>query len=349
LIPVRLAPGEDEILSSWLIRNAVANGTDPLGFAENVWWGWRPWTVDFARHTPDARLRELADATGMGAERLRRMTLAPAIRTVLGFLPDRRKAWPWVVPLGTRNRYRTGGLHFCPACLESKTPYMKRAWRLSWNVACPVHGILLETRCPECGLPFSPHLVDYRRPDFRRCTRCGYDLRRVPAVAADPDTLAVQGKMTEAAAGSDPEGAFSEIRDFVLLFRNARRLRGPLPELASRAGIDPEAPEVMRERGVPFDAASAPNRGLFLKAGAALAKDPASRIAELFRRAGLTRKYVLQLCPARSEKMGEVLRNLPGPASPDPGGPRRGSPGCRRSPRSREEVEKAMDEIRRYL
>ena len=34
---IDVTPFEDEILSSWLIRNSILHGTDPIGFTESIW------------------------------------------------------------------------------------------------------------------------------------------------------------------------------------------------------------------------------------------------------------------------------------------------------------------------
>ena len=55
-----LSPLTDELLSSWLIRNAIANGSDPAHFSAAIWGKWRAWTVDFDRQTPVSKIHSLS-------------------------------------------------------------------------------------------------------------------------------------------------------------------------------------------------------------------------------------------------------------------------------------------------
>jgi len=101
--------------------------------------------------------------------------------------------WPWVLPLGSRNRRRYGGLQFCPPCLaEDTTPYFRRSWRLAWHVGCVRHGTLLTDHCGCCRAPVEPHRTLAGDVTLCRCPSCGHDLRESSTASVCSDALAFQ-------------------------------------------------------------------------------------------------------------------------------------------------------------
>ena len=111
-------PRPDELLSSWIIRNSVAHGSDPMGWVYGFWGEWRAWTRDIDRDLPGDKAARLARFSRLSPETIRAMTLAPAVERMLGKTPGVNQAWPWVIPTGRRNRSVVGGLQFCPECLQ---------------------------------------------------------------------------------------------------------------------------------------------------------------------------------------------------------------------------------------
>jgi len=198
-------PYHDELLSSWIIRSALSQGTDPMGWSYGLWMDWRGWTRDIDRDVPTEIFGMIARACDVSVATLRSMTLKPILLPLLGEAAFRPTVgWDWVTPLGARNRSRTNGLHFCPDCLSESNPYAPKQWRLSWNTICPKHGTQLLLSCPKCGQVFSPHLIEYFHPHFYRCTQCGYDLRKAEAPQGEPDVLTLQSHMNALAFQHQP-------------------------------------------------------------------------------------------------------------------------------------------------
>lgn len=192
--PIEIKPFNDELLSSWLIRTSLANGSDPSGLAGAIWGKWRVWTVDIDRSVPIDKLFALSQVSGMSIERLKAMTLQPIINSILNQNNlNSKQAWQWVIPTGGRNRTRINGLHFCTECLKENPVYFKRSWRLAWNTVCPKHHILLSITCPGCGFAISPHLVSYENVDLRCCVVCHHDLTQMPTIKADKSVVDLQG------------------------------------------------------------------------------------------------------------------------------------------------------------
>jgi hypothetical protein len=150
--PIHPAPFPGEALLSWLGRIAQSYGqtaadllTHDLGVEasghENL---------DVA--APPRMIPVLSNKTGQSVDRISRMTIAGSAPNVLDMRPLRV---PW-------RRHRSGRrrtfvhatcveiglfdrIHACRVCLaETRTPWIRLAWRVPWIGSCPDHGLLLE-------------------------------------------------------------------------------------------------------------------------------------------------------------------------------------------------------------
>ena len=186
LAPSRLAlplsPQPDEVFTSWLVRLAAAHGLPTGAFCNLIAGGKTEFNRDMDGPTCERILVALAALTGFRAERLRQEhtfggfggRLFPQARTTT--------ANRWVLPVGTVVN-RKPALQFCTACLAAdKTPYFRRAWRLSLFAVCPVHAVRLRHLCPECSAVISP-VRGHLRHELGAtplCWQCRSDLRGAP-------------------------------------------------------------------------------------------------------------------------------------------------------------------------
>ena len=190
---IHVAVLPDELLSTWLVRAALAQGCDPMHLTGWLWPRWRAWTVDRDRGLREDRLAILAARSGVDALRLEAATLRPLLKAVAPSVRADRSTWPWMLAQGSRNRRRSGGLQFCPPCLaEDATPYFRRAWRLVWHVGCARHRTLLADHCGRCQALVEPHRVRSSDLTLCRCPGCGHDLRRTTTAAVCAEALAFQ-------------------------------------------------------------------------------------------------------------------------------------------------------------
>jgi len=213
-----LPPLTDELLSSWLIRNAIANGSDPAHFTIAIWDKWRAWTIDLDRDIPIDKLNELSLSSGLDQNLLQSMTLFPTVSKILPNSLNKLTAWKWVIPTGGRNRTKVNGMHFCPICLSNKPYYFKKSGRLAWNTACSTHRCLLISHCPKCNTMISPHLVIYDQPYINLCHSCGFNLVESPTVKASDDALSLQSLLNEAIITEDSTCFPLDIKDIKDLF-----------------------------------------------------------------------------------------------------------------------------------
>ena len=356
-----LRPLHGEILSSWIIRNALKAGTDPLGWVGGIWPHWRAWTRDIDRHIPHDRLAELASMCETDTESLHRLTLEPFITYLSGdgeLSP--RKAWPWVIPTGRRNLVQTNGLHFCPQCLKEEAPYLKRAWRLSWNTACETHGTLLALHCPTCNTVFSPHRIEYTSPGIGRCISCGFDLGGIETDVADSGALLLQRELNLVLEGNilgkrwgvfdhvdDPAiEAFAFVRSMAVFLRRFSRQEARFANFISEFDNLPAGDEDTRVAGTSIDAVSAKMRHFYFAIVQRLFDLGESGIVELLQRHGVMAN-LLEPSKSGSSAYRRIADRMPRVERS------KRAPSVRKQeirPRSREEVEALFDkEIRPFI
>ena len=205
VLPVRFPPLPDELLSSWFVRLAHANGEKSHSLGFRVFHGEcnfiQGGDLNLDRGHDAEALAILAYVTKTSTQQVAASTLG----AYAGFLWDEISAHGvrrWVMPILNKRGERTGyGLQACAECLrDDSTPYFRRSWRLALQVACPFHGRLLMDRCPECNTPLVLHRGDVGvftpQPESsaRWCSYCRADLAEAAASsdALDADALDFQ-------------------------------------------------------------------------------------------------------------------------------------------------------------
>lgn len=168
----------DELFSSWLIRSSLANGCDPLAFADAIWPKWRVWTIDIDREIPQEKLESLAKSCRVPIQELDGSTLWVTASRVSNKVLPKKNFWDWILTVGARNRRRSGGLQYCPACLtDDESPYFRKYWRYAWHTVCEKHGVILLDRCHGCRGAIQPHRLSAEMKNVTNCPVCKSDLR----------------------------------------------------------------------------------------------------------------------------------------------------------------------------
>lgn len=188
LWPAHPKPLPDELLSSWLVRIARANGLKLQTFCVQVFGQERQlWNRDIDRLAPAWLLRSLAERTRTP---LRRVVDTTLLR-YQGTLYDRWRATGqlrWILCTGVYHRKRRAfGTLYCPRCLtDDAEPYFRTSWRVAVLCHCARHGVELLDRCPRCGEPLAFHRRELGKPQsvdsgqMNGCHACGADLRDAP-------------------------------------------------------------------------------------------------------------------------------------------------------------------------
>lgn len=183
----------DESLNSWLIRSSIANGSDPKSFYVALFNKYKAWYKDIDKYLPHEQTLQLSKLTSLDPQQVHNLTLEPHIKKIVHKRKlNRNSLWCFVIPTGRRGLSRVNGIHFCPECLKSSNPYLKRQWRLSWNIGCSIHKIKLLNKCQKCNTVFAPQQLNYDNPYIYFCTSCGLDLRDSKTYGVDKVALKFQ-------------------------------------------------------------------------------------------------------------------------------------------------------------
>ncbi|WP_081527258.1 TniQ family protein [Chromobacterium violaceum] len=195
MLPMHPQPRPGEILSSWLVRLAFANGFMLHTFYDKLL-GYRTpiWSRDIDRDPPLALLTLLARHTGHSVAELQPLTLLSYQGQLFEWPATGH--WSWVRPVGVYHRQRKRpGMQFCPLCLaRPPEAYYRLPWRLALYVVCEHHQCVMEECCPACHTPiaFHRHGIGRRKTiddqALRLCSRCHFDLASMnPVFCAWPD------------------------------------------------------------------------------------------------------------------------------------------------------------------
>lgn len=193
LWPAHPHPLPDELLSCWLVRIAHANGLKIQTFCQHEFGAqYQIWNRDIDRGAPAWLLRHVTEHTGQSEQRVTATTLNPHQGTLFG-QQNKSGQLRWILPLNIYHRTRLGfGLQFCPRCLASPPePYYRRAWRVGFYTFCPIHGMMLLDRCPNCGKGIAFHRTELGHREsgesiaLNHCGTCGFDLAQASSEPID--------------------------------------------------------------------------------------------------------------------------------------------------------------------
>lgn len=219
----------DELLSSWLIRNAFAHGCSLMSLTGSLWPTWRCWTVDLDRGLTAEQIEPLVRLSGVSGADICSSSLHPIAQVLNPGLDTKKGVWPWVLALGRRNRRSAGGLQICPICLSEQIPYYRISSRLAWHTCCEKHLVRLIDCCPRCEAPLQPHLLEQGASDLGHCNRCNACLsRELDELGFAPGALAFQLAGDKALLGMQRDGAISISCEASEWFYRARFVSGVL-------------------------------------------------------------------------------------------------------------------------
>ncbi len=347
-LPVPLLP--DELLSSWLVRAAFAQGCDPLVLTGWLWPGWRIWTGDPDRGLSPERNNVLEKVSGIPACAFQRTFLEDIAKRVARYYRKKR-AWPWILVLGTQNRNRKSGLLYCPACLrEDPTTYYKISWRLGWHTVCEKHGIRLLDACPRCHAPLEPHRLSMG-DSMSQCARCGYALEK--AAVSRGSTHALEFQRMGNSVASSGTGSFGNMRissyewfrlarSFINLARKVSvKHTGAMADMFSLLGID-LASLTPPATGLPWEFLSVKERESFGSVVGILLHTGPQTFLEIARKCGVTSKTITEVQPPHI--LRELAKHLSQPSRAKRKNPLKG-----RAPLSRRSVERKFARLQRKV
>jgi hypothetical protein len=226
-------PQPDETLTSFLLRLAFNHGATAHEFFALEWPSVEFWTRDLDRTVGDPLLQSVARATGISIDRMESMTLRNLAPEACQE-PRGLHNHAGLLPVGIYHRTRRGnGQQFCPLCLAQDPAYLRRVWRLSLVVACPIHGCRLRDACPVCDAPFIPHRQHALMR--RTCHACTANLIGGTFAEANQSAFRLQTELTEELTSTNippGPGKFQRrlLAGVLILLRIALRLESVAPD-----------------------------------------------------------------------------------------------------------------------
>ena len=195
--PINIDLQQDELFSSWIIRVALKHGISPIDLTGLIWQKRRVWTTDIDRILPSSGLNKLSDSSGVSIARLHNSTFHGLLSKISGNIGD-HGLWPWLIPYGVRNRSYRGGIQFCSDCLkEDNNPYLRKSWRLAWNVSCHKHRSYFFEFCPECQSLIEPNKLSEKNRLICVCSNCKADFRDFSTNQNTEDNFDIQNQCQE--------------------------------------------------------------------------------------------------------------------------------------------------------
>lgn len=186
----------DELFSSFLVRSALTHGCSPFALASAVWPTQRVWTRDLDRGLDQTSMAVLSRLAGISVVALESCTLKSVADCITPNSAGRIGTWPWVLVLGSRNRFHAGGLQCCPACMAQEDPFYQIQWRLAWHTRCPMHRARLIDCCPTCSIPLQPSLLS-PGDSIAQCHACKSKLAFSGQIDVSAGAAAFQGSVDE--------------------------------------------------------------------------------------------------------------------------------------------------------
>lgn len=231
-------PQEDELLSSWLVRVALAHNTRPWSFynlhfphLHNI-----IFSRDLDIWASEDLLVRLSKKSGLPVELPFAMTLqsyACILQKKILTNTGNNMLSP-IVPRARKNQKH--GLKFCPQCLkEDAHPYFRKAWRVSFYSVCLTHKILLLDKCCKCKKPISFYKFK-RETGFTKCWSCGQELSQCTGTPiADHEYLAIQ-RLYDIVLKKKCNYANQEISalDFFTVYHQIAKILNPHPSPSNR-------------------------------------------------------------------------------------------------------------------
>jgi len=353
-VPTSILP--DELLSSWLVRAAHNQGTTPLGLTASIWPDWRPWTTDIDRFITPSRLSSLSSISGTSSNDIRSASLASLATLVNGALDLQSPLWPWILTVGARNTKRSGGLQYCPKCLdEDHIPHFRIQWRTAWTTVCEKHSCSLYDRCWRCSAPVELQRIAQHIKKLSICATCSSRLRAAPHIpqpisARDfqaAANCAIASQQIESNLGPVTRVQWFELAKFFVMFARRAANAKTSSVISLFDALEVALPNFKISRpGAAFELLEASQRQPLLVAAWGLMSSSYSHLTETFLNNGITRQALLGDIRTIPKALKPIFETLPQSERKKPSGRRR-----RKSheAKSRYTVERRLNKLNRKL
>lgn len=226
-----LPPKKDELVSSWLTRNAYFIQVSVYKFSKYTFDHGRIWYQDLDRRLPEKTVHTISMSSGVSVSDIESLFIHPGFK---GKLTSNKGDWPFINALSPyHTKRRRHALVYCPFCLQSE-PYYRRNWRFGYQIYCPQHNTEMLDECTICHAAVIPHRV--KGHDLLNCHCCNNSLTSAKGVSEsgyNEILMDLQSRLNK----SDPrmwrvqgdDGAFISLCRYLIGFALDIRLYDKLP------------------------------------------------------------------------------------------------------------------------
>lgn len=175
MLSISRKPKNYELLSSWLLKIANLNGTDISTLSNKIFNNQKLLINDIDKFLQIKEINKISKQLNIDSKEIEKLLLDYYLSKFTRKELKTKTKWQWVIPSASKYKLKTNGLQFCSKCLKEEESTFYIFNRLSWNVICTKHQILLQTKCPNCNYKFSPILKEFNKPIYI-CNNCHYNL-----------------------------------------------------------------------------------------------------------------------------------------------------------------------------
>lgn len=179
--PLFVRPYKDEVLSSWLVRNAISHDLKYISLLDAM--GLRnSYFRDIDLFPNEGLVDKLSYYFPQTKIGINNLTLVKRKENFILFETNPAIIWAFIC-LGPKHRFnKDKRFVFCPECLFESN-YCRKNWRYSFYVVCNKHHCMMLDACQNCESPFNymrsetGNLSIKRTLSFDKCERCGFSNR----------------------------------------------------------------------------------------------------------------------------------------------------------------------------
>lgn len=192
-------PFKDELVTSWIVRNALHYGIKPSSLSTLITANTDAWKGDLDTYISPRHLKSIVMSVNIDESTVYKLSFYGSCDYFYN-QTERTPQVKWVMPLSRGLKKTQFGLQYCPCCLanDGKRPYFRKHWRLAFMTACPEHSVQLHDQCPNCLNPIDLKRLQknvedilYHPEDIVHCATCGFDLRTTQYTLASSDELEI--------------------------------------------------------------------------------------------------------------------------------------------------------------
>lgn len=205
--PLYTKPLENELMSSWMFRNAHRHGQKTYTFFKKYLsqsGGDRSkiWSIDIDRSARRDVIELMSRYTNTSEQRVLETTLVSYENKLYRSIVANGNS-KWILPVGHyHTKIRRRAIMYCPNCLsKDKNPYFRKEWKLSLSYSCLSCNVELRDSCWNCG-----SYINFIRSELGRknefnldritiCHNCNEDLRKGQTLALDDQSIFIQKEL----------------------------------------------------------------------------------------------------------------------------------------------------------